>query len=340
MDVVIGIDPHKASHTAVAVGDGEVELARLKVRSGRDQVGRLLAWADPFPSRRWAVEGAEGLGFLLAQQLVAADQLVVDVPASLAARTRVLGSGRSNKNDPNDALSVAVTALRHRDLRAVVPTGSCELLRLLAKRHFDLSNQRTRLVSRLHALARELSPGGIAKELNSTDAAKFLATLSPTDPVAQLRKDLLAELAADIAGIEAQIKQSRRRLRTAVATSGTTLTEIFGVGPVIAAMLIGNSGDMARFANRDRYAAYTGTAPTEFSSGGRTVHRLSRRGNRTLNHALHLAAMIQLRHRHSAGRAYYERRLAEGKTGKEATRALKRQLSNVAYRHLVTDDIR
>ena len=81
MDVIIGIDPHKASHTAVAVGYGEVELARLQVRSGRNQIGRLLAWAEPFASRRWAVEGAEGLGFLLAQQLVAADQDVVDVPS-------------------------------------------------------------------------------------------------------------------------------------------------------------------------------------------------------------------------------------------------------------------
>jgi len=340
MDVIIGIDPHKASHTAVAVGHGEVELARLQVRSGRNQLGRLLAWAEPFDRRRWAIEGAEGLGFLLAQQLLAADEVVVDVPATLAARTRLLGSGRSSKNDPNDALSVAVTALRHRELRAVVPAASCELLRLLAKRHLDLSNQRTRLVSRLHALARELSPGGIAKALNSTDAAKFLATVTPTDPVAEVRKDLLAELAADIAGIEAQIKQSRRRIRDAVQASGTTVTDVFGVGPVIAAMLIGNSGDMSRFANRDRYAAYNGTAPTEFSSGGRTVHRVSRRGNRTLNHALHLAAMIQLRQRHSDGRAYYERRLAEGKTGKEAVRALKRQLSNIAYRHLASDGIR
>jgi transposase len=340
MDVIIGIDPHKASHTAVAVGHGEVELARLQVRSGRNQLGRLLAWAEPFDRRRWAIEGAEGLGFLLAQQLLAADEVVVDVPATLAARTRLLGSGRSSKNDPNDALSVAVTALRHRQLRAVVPAASCELLRLLAKRHLDLSNQRTRLVSRLHALARELSPGGIAKALNSTDAAKFLATVTPTDPVAEVRKDLLAELAADIAGIEAQIKQSRRRIRDAVQASGTTVTDVFGVGPVIAAMLIGNSGDMSRFANRDRYAAYNGTAPTEFSSGGRTVHRVSRRGNRTLNHALHLAAMIQLRQRHSDGRAYYERRLAEGKTGKEAVRALKRQLSNIAYRHLASDGIR
>jgi transposase len=237
MDVIIGIDPHKASHTAVAVGHGEVELARLQVRSGRNQLGRLLAWAEPFASRRWAVEGAEGLGFLLAQQLVAADQDVVDVPATLAARTRLLGSGRSNKNDPNDALSVALTALRHRDLRAVVPAGSCELFRLLSKRHIDLSNQRTRLVSRLHALAVELSPGGIAKVLNSTDAAKFLATVTPTDPVAQLRAELLAELANDIAGIEAQITQSRRRIRDAVSASGTSLTDIFGVGPIIAAML-------------------------------------------------------------------------------------------------------
>lgn len=234
---------------------------------------------------------------------------------------------------------MALTALRHQGLRAVVPAGSCDLLRLLSKRHLDLSNQRTRLVSRVHALAVELSPGGIAKELNSTDAAKFLATLTPTDPVAQLRTELLAELAADIAGIEAQIKQSRRRIRSAVIASGTSLTDIFGVGPIIAAMLIGNSGSMSRFANRDRYAAYNGTAPAEFSSGGRTVHRVSRRGNRTLNHALHLAAMIQLRQRHSEGRAYYERRVAEGKTGKEAVRALKRQLSNIVYRHLVDDAI-
>ena len=208
MDVVIGIDPHKATHTAVALGDGERELARLELRSGRSQLDRLLGWAAPFPQRRWAIEGAEGLGFLLAQQLVAADQSVVDVPATLAARTRLLSNGRTNKNDPNDALSVAVTALRHRELRTVTTAGYSELLRLLAKRHIDLSNQRTRLVARLHALATELSPGGTAKKLNSTDAAKFLATITPTDAVAQLRCDLIAELAADIARIGANAQFS------------------------------------------------------------------------------------------------------------------------------------
>lgn len=337
MDVVIGIDPHKATHTAVAVGDGEIELGRLEIRSGRGQLDRLLAWAEPFAQRRWAIEGAEGLGLLLAQQLVAADQAVVDVPATLAARTRLLGNGRTNKNDPNDALSVAVTALRHRQLRTVTAAGYSELLRLLAKRHIDLSNQRSRLVARLHALATELSPGGIAKRLNSTDAAKFLAGITPTDAVAQLRWDLIAELADDIARLETQSKHSERRVRDAVAASHTTVTDIYGIGPVIAAMLIGNTGNIARFANRDRYAAYNGTAPVEFSSGGRIVHRVSERGNRTLNHALHLAAMCQLRQRHSEGRAYFDRRVAEGKTNKEAIRALKRQISNNVYRHLVAD---
>jgi transposase len=340
MDVIIGIDPHKASHTAVSLGDGEAELARLQVRSGRNQISRLLSWAEPFPQRRWAIEGAEGLGFLLAQQLVAAEQVVVDVPATLAARTRLLGSGRSNKNDPNDALSVAVTALRHRDLRAVRAAGHSELLRLLAKRHRDLSNQRTRMVARLHALAVELSPGGIAKKLNSTDAAKFLAAITPSDPVAQLRWDLIGDIAADIANLETQIKRSEHRIRDAVRASGTTLTDVFGIGPIIAALLIGNTGDIARFSTRDRYAAYNGTAPSEFSSGGRVIHRVTRRGNRTLNHALHLAAICQLRHPSSEGRTYFERRLAEGKTSREAVRALKRQLSNVVYRHLVNDSRR
>ena len=112
---------------------------------------------------------------------------------------------------------------------------------------------------------------------------------------------------------------------------------MFGIGPIIAAMLIGYTGDIARFANRDHYAAYNGTAPVEFSSGGRTVHRVSQRGNRNLNHALHMAAICQLRQPHSDGRAYFDRKVAEGKTKKEAIRALKRQISNAVYRHLVTD---
>ncbi len=115
------------------------------------------------------------------------------------------------------------------------------------------------------------------------------------------------------------------------------LTDIFGVGPVVAAMLIGYSGDPTRFPTPGHYAAYTGTAPIEFSSGGRVVHRLSRRANRRLNHALHMAAVTQIRHHHSPGRPYFDRKLAEGKTPKEALRALKRRLSDVVWRSLVAD---
>ena len=105
------------------------------------------------------------------------------------------------------------------------------------------------------------------------------------------------------------LKDSRARITAAVTASETTLTEIFGVGPIVAAMLIGFSGDPLRFTTASRYAAYTGTAPIEFSSGGRVTHRLSRRGNRRLNHALHCAAITQIRHPHSPGRGYYDRKL-------------------------------
>lgn len=115
------------------------------------------------------------------------------------------------------------------------------------------------------------------------------------------------------------------------------MTELFGVGPMTAAILIGNTGDIRRFRNRDHFAAYTGTTPIEFSSGGRTVHRLSRRGNRTLNSAIHMAAVTQLRHRHSEGRAYFDRKVAEGKTKREALRSLKRHVSNAVYRQLLAD---
>jgi len=131
------------------------------------------------------------------------------------------------------------------------------------------------------------------------------------------------------------LKDSRARITAAVTASETTLTEIFGVGPIVAAMLIGFSGDPLRFTTASRYAAYTGTAPIEFSSGGRVTHRLSRRGNRRLNHALHCAAITQIRHRHSPGRRYYDRKLAEGKTPREAIRSLKRRLSDIVWRHLV-----
>jgi transposase len=337
MEVMIGIDPHKGSHTATMLDGAERELRRITVRAGRRQVPELLEWADGVKPRTWAVESAGGLGYLLSQQLVAAGETVLDVPATLASRVRVLGTGQSTKNDPNDARSVAVAALRAPALVTVRPADHVTVCRLLAKHHSDVRRGRNKLCCRLHALVAELVPGGIDKEVVVNQARSLLEGIQPQDVAAVERLRQAVELVAEIDRLDAVLKDSRARITAAVTASGTTVTEIFGVGPIVACMLIGFTGDPTRFETASRYAAYTGTAPIEFSSGGRIVHRLSRRGNRRLNHALHCAAITQIRHRHSPGRGYYDRKLAEGRTPREAIRALKRRLSDVAWRQLVAD---
>jgi hypothetical protein len=151
VNVIIGIDPHKATHTAVAIGRDEGELATITVRATKQQTDRLVEWAKPFKKRTVAIESAGGLGYLLAQQLVDAGEHVLDVPATLASRVRVLGTGESDKNDPNDARSVAVAALRSPGLRSVQAANHADVLRLLAKRNKDIGSLRTKLVCRLHA---------------------------------------------------------------------------------------------------------------------------------------------------------------------------------------------
>jgi transposase len=334
---MIGVDPHKGSHTAVAIGRDETRLARVKVRATRRQVDQLLEWAARFDEHTWAIESAGGLGYLLAQQLLNAGEQVLDVPAALAARVRVLGTGRSNKNDPNDAHSVAVAALRAPRLAWVARADHTGVLRLLAKRNNDLGRARNKTACRLHALLAELVPGGIPNEINASSAERMLAGVQPQSPVEVARHTLALEHLDDLRRLDAQMRVSKARIAEAIAASGTSLTELFGVGPVVAAMVIGYTGDVGRFRNRDHFAAYTGTAPIEMSSGGRITHRLSRRGNRQLNHALHIAAITQIRYPHSPGRAFFERKVAEGKTKKEAVRALKRGITDAVYRQLLID---
>jgi transposase len=280
MMVLIGIDPHKATHTAVAVDQQETALGELTVKADRDQVEQLLKWAIDYPDRRWAIESANGLGFLLAQQLVAAGEDVVDVPPTLAARVRVLGSGKTQKNDPNDALSTAIAALRAKRLRTVVAENHCAVLRLLVDHHHDLGSLRTQAVCRLHALVRSLIPGGTGIRLSADRAAAVLRTVRPANAVDSERKRLALGHVADIRRLDTEIAESKARIVTAVAASGTTVTELRGVGPVVAAFLIGHSGDMARFANRDHYASYNATAPIEASSGPRVRYRLNPRAAR------------------------------------------------------------
>lgn len=337
MTVMIGVDPHKQLHQAVAIDGVEVELSRVEVRATRRQLDQLLGWAAPFPERSWAIECAGGLGYLLAQQLVDAGEVVLDVPATLASRVRLLGSGRSNKNDVNDALSVAVAALRSPSLAKVTTADHTVVLRLLAKRHRDLGRQRNRAANRLHALLAELVPAGITKELRATDAQRLLDDLTPVSAADAARHAVALDVLEDVQRLDVQVAASKKRVSDAVVASKTTLTDVFGIGPVLAAMLIGYTGNIRRFRTADHYAAYNGTAPREVASAGNGVHRLSLRGNRQLNHAIHLAAVTQIRHAHSEGRAYYDRKIAEGKTGKMALRALKRQISKIVYRQLLID---
>ena len=191
-----------------------------------------------------------------------------------------------------------------------------------------------------YAVLCELVPGGVSKEICAAHAAAILDEAEPGGAVQQARLELAAEFTADLRRVDAQLRETRKKLAVAVRACGTSLTEVFGVGPVIAATVIGDVRDVSRFASRDRFAAYDGTAPIEVSSGNRVIYRLSLRGNRRLNHAIHMAAITQIRYQHSDGRAYYDKKLAEGKTPKEALRALKRQISDAIYKHLKADAAR
>jgi transposase len=335
--VMIGIDPHKASHTAVAINGAEEPLGELRVRACASQAEQLLAWARAWPERTWAVEGADGLGHLLAQQLLSAGERVLDVQPKLAARVRLLATGDINKNDPNDARSVAVAALRSRGVREARRDDHAAVLKVWSKRYRDLGRTRTQVACRLHAVLCELVPGGVPGEITAGQAARILASITPAGPVEAARRELAAEFTDDLRGIDARIRDTRKKLAVAVAATGTSLTGLFGAGPVTTAAAIGDVRQVSRFPSRDHFAAYNGTAPIEVSSGGRKVYRLSRRGNRRLNHAIHMIAVTQIRYRHSPGRAYYDKKLAEGKTSKEALRALKRQISDAIFACLQAD---
>lgn len=337
MTVTIGVDPHKGSHTAVALDEHEEILGQLRVCSGNDQMARLTEWAKAWPERTWAIENASGLGYLLAQQLVSAGERVLDVQPKLAARARLADNGDVNKNDPNDARSVAVAAMRAKRLAEVTKEDHTAVMKIWARRRKFLTSTRTRVANRLHAVILELVPGGYRGEIYANKVERLLEALEPTGAVASARKEMAEELLADLRRLDTQLAEVKERLEAVVTASGTTTTKIFGVGPVVAAITLGMTGDVGRFPNKDHFAAYNGSAPIEVSSGPKKLYRLSMRGNRQLNHALHMAAITQVRYRHSEGRAYYDRKIAEGKTHKEALRSLKRRVSDALFAAMVAD---
>jgi len=337
MTVIIGIDPHKATHMAVAIDSSEYPIGRLEVRADGSQARRLLAWAVPLGEERmWAIESAGGLGKLLAQQLLTAGEHVVDVPPTLSARVRLLGATKTGKNDGNDALSTAIAGLRHCGLRAVRGDDHSTVLRLLVGRYDDLVSLRTQATCRLHAVLRELVAGGAPLRLSADRAAKLLRSVRPEGLAGLERRKLAADLLNDVCRLDRDLTAIKSRIRDAVDASATTLVELHGVGPIVAGLLLAYVGDPGRFPTAARFASYNGTAPIEASSGPRKRHRLNPRGNRKLNHAMHLIAVTQIRH-DTPGRVYYNRKLAEGKTKKEALRALKRRISDAVWRQLQVD---
>jgi transposase len=333
---IIGIDPHKASHTATAIDNSLVEIGTIRVRSSRTTFAQLIGWAQQWPDRRWAIEGARGLGQLLAQQLVAAGEHVVDVPATLTARVRLLETGHGRKSDRIDARAVAIVAAQRPDLPRVTADDHTRVLRLLADRRDELTRERRRTTNRLHRHLRDLIPGGAPTQLSAKTASRLLAGVRPCDSVTAERKQVARELIADIRRLDQAIANNRKRCQAAVAASGTTLTTIRGISDVLAAKILGHVGDVRRFASADHLASYAGTAPIEASSGDVIRHRLSRRGNRQLNHAMYLTAHVQTIFP-GQGRTYYERQLAAGKSRAEALRSLKRQLIKAIYRTLIAD---
>jgi transposase len=335
--ITIGIDPHKVSHTATAVDDAEVVIGEFRVEANRHQRARLLEWAAPFEPRRWAIEGATGVGALLAQQLVGAGEHVVDVPPKLSARVRLMDTGRTDKSDPNDSRSAALAALRRKALTTV--STECEhrvVLRLLADRYHQLIAQRTRTVGRLHAVLCLVVEGGTGRSLTAVRASKVLAGVHVGGPITAARVATCAQFIAELEILDQAIRATRAQTVTAVTASKTSVIDVYGVGPIGTAIIIGHSGDVRRFPTAGHYARHNGTAPLEASSGPQARHRLNPRGNRQINHALYTAALTQLAH-DTPGRVYYERKRAEGKTKKEAMRALKRRISDVVYRQLLAD---
>ena len=298
---------------------------------------RLERWAERFPERRWAVENAGGLGRHLAGRLAAAGESVVDVPPKLSARVRMLSSGNARKNDGLDALATALAASRNGRLVEVDAEAASEVLRLLSERREDLVAERTRALNRLHGLLRDLVPGGVAGTLSAHRAARILRGIRPQGGAsARLRRRLASEVLRDIRTLDRKIADLNERIEAEVEASGTTLTEIFGVGSILAAKIIGTVGDVARFPTKAHFASYSGTAPVEASSGEVVRHRLSLAGNRRLNNVLHMVAVCQARS-DARGGAYYRKKIAEGKSRKEALRCLKRRISDAVFKILQTD---
>lgn len=334
--VMIGVDPHKRSNTALVLDPQENVLAQQRFPNDRDGYRELKKFANAWLRHTWAVEGARGVGLGLAQRLAAEGETVLNVPAKLSARVRALGGGSGRKTDDTDAYAVAVAGLRGKNLELVQPDDVVTVLKMLSDRRQQLVEQRIAAINRLHQLLQELLPGGASRHLSATKAREILSHVRPRDQVGKARKQLALEHLADVSELDARLKAMAKRISAVLAEHPSAVTEIRGLGVVTTALIIGEVGDVRRFPSKDHFASYTGTAPIDASSGDTVRHRLNRGGNRRLNYALHIAALVQVSHP-GPGQDYYLRKRVAGKSALEAMRCLKRRLSNVVFAALLED---
>ncbi|MDT0264561.1 IS110 family RNA-guided transposase [Jatrophihabitans lederbergiae] len=336
--VVIAVDPHKASWTAVVVTADLAAAAAIRVEVNRAGYRQLRRFAAAWPDARWAIEGAVGLGAPLAQRLREDQIAVIDVPAKLARRVRLLSTGHGRKSDQADALSVGIAAWSAQTLRAVQIDDAIAALRAVTEHRDDMVRARTQLINRLHAVMVKLVPSGLARGLSAEAAAEALRRVRPRDSLGRTLRTIAADLVTELRRLDRRIAEATQTLRDAVTASGTTLTALLGIGDVVAAKMLARTGPVGRFASSAAFASYCGVAPIEVSSGDVVRHRLSRAGDRQLNYALHVMALSQIRY-DSPGRSYYQRKRAAGKNHKEAMRCLKRRLTDVVYRTMTNDSV-
>ncbi|HEU0040923.1 MAG TPA: transposase [Jiangellaceae bacterium] len=292
------------------VDECETVLATGRFDTDRAGHAAMLKHVAAWPDRVWAVEGSNGAGRPLAQRLLADGEDVVDVPAELWARTRLFDTGHNRKTDAHDAHAVVGVAVRTRGLQVLSYDVELEALRMLADRREELTRARIQTVNRLHRLLSELTPGKSKKDITTGQAKTILASVHPRDLAGKTRRRLAPEQLAKLVAVEKKIKTLTKELKGD------------GAGPRV------HADGIAR--------CRSGRRTPDASSGHQIRHRLSRAGNRRMNHMLHIAAATQVR-LDTEGRIYYRRKLAAGKTRMEAMRCPKRRISDAVYRQLLAD---
>jgi transposase len=337
--VVLGIDPHKQTHTAVAVDVHGRKLAQLTVPAHAEGHVRLAGWARQHgQDRLWAVEDCRHVAGGLVRALLAAGERVVMVPPKLMAKVRESARTRG-KSDPIDALAVARAALREPDLPTAQLDGPELDLRLLVDHRDDLVAERTRKINRLrwhlHDLDPDLNPPA-GTLTHRTVAAELHTRLRDTAP--STRRDIALDLLDTITSLTTTINQLQHQLTHRVDTLAPTLRAIVGVGPLTAAKLIGETAGTTRFTTSARFAAHAGLAPIPVWTSNRTKHRLNRGGNRQLNAAVHRVAITQLRIHKPARDLIQRRQHHHHDTKAGALRVLKRHLADVLYTAMITDE--